>query len=490
MPRGRGLSIVRAHDAQAPSGRIIIVSNRLPITVGVEGARARVRRSSGGLATGLRGVQERWGAVWVGWSGLPSEQEARYMLGPVWSRSGSVAVPLAEEEIAGFYRRYSNTILWPMLHGWPDQPVAQSTNWLTYRAVNRRYAEVVAGLLQPGDRVWIHDYHLMLVPQYLRERYRTAHIGFFLHTPFPGFSSIGALAQCAELLEGMLGADVIGFHTPQYARRFTEAVAATLPYDVRGNDILVRERSVRICAEPMGIDVASFARLAADPEVLAEVRRIRGSSGASIFLGVDRLDYTKGIPQRLLAFERLLELYPELRGQVRLIQIAVPTREDVSAYRDLRQHVEAVVERVNSAFGKAGWTPIEYLFGTVDLNTLVALYRAADVMLVTPLRDGMNLVAKEFIASRSDGDGVLVLSRYAGAAVELQSALLASPTCVDQLARVYHSALTMSPPERRVRMRRLRQTVEKNDVFRWANQFLKRLPPDRLPEVEWFPMSE
>jgi trehalose 6-phosphate synthase/phosphatase len=192
-------------------------------------------------------------------------------------------------------------------------------------------------------------------------------------------------------------------------------------------------------------------------------------------LGVDRLDYTKGILQRLLAFERLLELQPNLRGRTRLIQIAVPTREDVRAYQDLRYHVEALVDRINSTFGRADWIPVDYLFGTVDLNTLVALYRAADVMLVTPLRDGMNLVAKEFVASRPDGDGVLVLSRYAGAAAELHAALLANPTCIDELADVFRTALTMSTAERQVRMRRLRRAVAGNDVFGWSRRFMERL---------------
>jgi trehalose 6-phosphate synthase/phosphatase len=349
-----------------------------------------------------------------------------------------------------------------------------------YRQVNERFADVVAEHVQAGDCVWIHDYHLMLVPKLLRERVPNARIGFFLHTPFPDATTFGAIPESRELLDGVLGASVIGLHTLENAQHFQHAVARTLGYQTHEGQVVLPDRRVVVCAEPMGIDVASFQRVAGDSEVIAEAARIRGESGAAVLLGVDRLDYTKGILQRLLAFEYLLEQHPELRTRVRLIQIAVPSRETVQAYRDLRGHVEDAVQRINRVFGQGGWTPIEYLYGSVDLSTLVSLYRSADVMLVTPLRDGMNLVAKEFVAARTDEDGVLVLSRQAGAAHELQAALLASPQRIDQLAETYFAALMMPRHERRVRMRRLREAITRNDVFDWASRLIDRLGGDAI----------
>jgi trehalose 6-phosphate synthase/phosphatase len=462
----------------------LIVSNRLPITARVKDGEIQVTPSNGGVATGLRRINERSQSMWIGWSGLANGDDDRHRIAALAAAAGSIAIPLSDAEIVGFYQRYSNSVLWPVLHGWPDHPVPLPEDWAAYRDVNDRYAAAVTCQLQPTDRVWIHDYHLLLVPKLVRERRRDARIGFFLHTPFPEHADIALVPQYSELLEGMLGADVIGFHTADYARRFLEVVSTVLGHRVRRDEILVGNRCVRVCVEPMGIDAAAFERLAARPEILAEVQRIRSACAGPLMLGVDRLDYTKGIPQRLLAFERLLAVQPQLRGRIRLIQIAVPTREDVPAYQDLRNNVEALVARINSKFGRAGWIPIEYLFGTVDLNTLVALYRAADVMVVTPLRDGMNLVAKEFVASRPDGDGVLILSQHAGAATELHTALLTNPVHVEELTRVYHVALTMSPAQRQVRMRYLRKAVANNDVFKWSRRFLERLEFDSSAEAQ------
>jgi trehalose 6-phosphate synthase/phosphatase len=462
-------------------GRVLIVSNRLPVTAQRNGNSVTVVPSAGGLATGLSRAREQWETLWIGWSGLADGEDVRHHLSKALADDfGSIAIPLSDTEIAGFYRHFSNTVLWPALHGLIDQPVPSPEDWHIYQRVNERYADAVAHLLEPADRVWVNDYHLMLVPRLIRERRPAAAIGFFLHTPFPGLDDLAAVPQYEALLEGVLGADVVGFHTVDYARQFLETVEAVLPYRIGDGTIRVGDRHVRVCAEPMGIDVTAFERLAAQPEILAEVKRISERFDGALMLGVDRLDYTKGILQRLLAFEQLLELQPQVRGRVRLVQVAVPTRADVHAYQDLRQSVEVLVERINASFGRSDWIPVDYLFGTVDLNTLVVLYRAADVMLVTPLRDGLNLVAKEFVASRPDGDGVLVLSRHAGAAAELHASLLVDPTSIDELAGVYGVALAMSPAERRARMRRLRLAVARNDVFGWSRRFIDRLCERRL----------
>ncbi len=459
------------------AGRVLIVSNRLPLTAvdEGEGAAVRLERSGGGLATGLRGVHERSRGLWIGWSGMSGGArpdavgEAERLL----REAGAAPVALSAEEVERYYQRYSNGVLWPVLHDLP--PFAAPDDWKVYRAVNQRFADEVVRQLQPGDRVWVHDYHLMLVPQMVRARCPEARIGFFLHTPFPRPESLAGLPHAAALVEGLLGADVVGFHTKDYLRHFVASVQELLPYTTRTDRIEVGRRTVSVFACPMGIDVATFQALAEQPAVDAAARRIRGSAERPLFVGVDRLDYTKGIPQRLLAFERLLERTRESGVRPRLIQVAVPSRDGVEGYDELRRRVASLVDRINDRFGRPGWTPVEYLHASVDPQTLVSLYRAADVMLVTPLRDGMNLVAKEFVASRVDDDGVLVLSTRAGAAAELRAALLVDPEDVEGLAAVYAGALEMTRTERRVRKRRLRLAVRTHDVFRWSTSFLEAL---------------
>ncbi|HET9986236.1 MAG TPA: trehalose-6-phosphate synthase [Longimicrobiales bacterium] len=457
-----------------------MASNRLPVTACVEGDVVQTRPSDGGLATGLRGVAREWPVVWFGWRGLAGEvDDGIAEPAPGMDGSATVGISLDEEEVARFYRRCCNGVLWPVLHGWTDEPPAGDEDWRTYRAVNERYAEAILGQLRPGDRVWIHDYHLLLLPRLLRERRPDVPIGFFLHTPFPAPEVFQAVPRSAELLEGMLGADVVGFHTSEYAGNFLRAVES-IGYVTRGSDVRVGGRRACVKVHPMGIDVDSFARLGTDAEVLAQVAELRARGGA-LFVGVDRLDYTKGIPQRLLAFERMLEMHPELRGQVSLVQVAVPSREEIGAYRDLREVVETLVRRINRRFGRSDWVPVDYLYGRVDLTALAALYRAADVMVVTSLRDGLNLVAKEFVATRADGDGVLILSEFAGAAAELRPALRVNPNRIAELAEAYRVALAMPEAERRERMRELRRAVEANNVFHWAAALLDDLPAPASP---------
>jgi trehalose 6-phosphate synthase/phosphatase len=323
--------------------------------------------------------------------------------------------------------------------------------------------------------VWVHDYHLMLLPRLLRSRCPGTRIGFFLHTPFPPSESFASLPQAPELLNGILGADLIGFHTRDYGRHFMSAVRLTLGYESADEEVSAGPHQARVIACPMGVDVSFFARWARKPAVVAEAKRIKGEGEEPLFVGVDRLDYTKGIPERLRAFERLLEMHPALRRQARLIQVAVPSREESRGYAETKRMVEMLVKRINRRFSVPGWRPVEYRYCSLDTATLVALYRAADVMLVTPRCDGMNLVAKEFVACREDGDGVLVLSSRAGAAAELHAAVLTDPEDQEQLVRAYRLALEMPATERRVRMRHLRQAVEAHDVFQWSKGFLDAL---------------
>ena len=449
-------------------GRILIVANRLPVTLRSEYGRVDVTASSGGLATGLTRIQRRHRSRWIGWTGM-SDQPRDTTRHEIDSRLHSMrmtAIHLSRAEVAGFYRRYANGVLWPVLHDLPPTDHAH-TDWDTYQRVNERFADAIAREMEPGDVVWVHDYHLMLVPRLLRARYPRARIGFFLHTPFPTLESFAALSHAGLLLDGLCGADSIGVHTAEYVDNLRDALAEL------GGRHGRTERSPRVFACPMSVDVAALGALASDACVAADAARTRGRG--PLFVGVDRLDYTKGIPERLRAFEQLLERDATLHGRARLVQIAVPSREQVSGYASIRQEVEALVSRINARWGTAEWQPVDYRYRSIDVKTLVALYRAADVMLVTPIRDGLNLVAKEFVACRTDGDGVLVLSERAGAAAELRTALLVAPTDERALTDAYSAALEMLPAERRVRMRHLRLTVARHDVYRWAEQVLDSL---------------
>ena len=478
IPRGSTRMPDPPGSNEGRGGRLIIVANRLPMTLHVGADGARLAPSAGGLATGLGGVHWRRDSTWVGWSGAPSEESAgtAHTLEQQLRAHGAVDVPLTAAELDGFYRRYANGLLWPVLHGLPEAVMPGRWDWHTYQTVNARFAHAAALQVRSGDRVWIHDYHLLLVPKLLRAYHPTARIGFFLHTPFPGAASLGRLRpdHLDALLDGLLGADLIGFHTAADAARFAHAIGSHAQRTLAVSCALADRGAGAVGVFPMGIDAEAFAARAGMPRVPEEVGRLR-RPGSPLFVGVDRLDYTKGIPERLAAFERLLERMPSLCGSARLFQLAVPSREDVPAYRALRTRVEALVHRINTRFRRPGWEPIEYLYGSVDSHRLAALYRAADVMLVTPLRDGMNLVAKEFVASRTDEDGVLVLSEHAGAASELRTALQVDPSDVRALVDVLAHALEMSPAERRVRMRRMRAVVMRHDVFRWSDAFLAGL---------------
>jgi trehalose 6-phosphate synthase/phosphatase len=334
---------------------------------------------------------------------------------------------------------------------------------------------VVTAQYRPGDLIWIHDYQLLLLPGMLRRRLPEARIGFFLHIPFPSEELFRTLPARGQLLEGLLGADLVGFHTPTYLRHCAIGLTDILGLTVDIDRVQLPGREVRLGVFPMGVDAALFQGLANKPAVEAEAEALRGDGSVRLLVGVDRLDYTKGIPRRLLAFERMLQTHPELREKVRLVQVAVPSRTGVEAYQDFRSLVDGLVGRINGAFGTPRWVPVHYIFRGLSAEDLVALYRAADVMLVTPLRDGMNLVAKEFIASRTDGDGVLVLSEFAGAAWELPEALQVNPYDTDGTSEVIFRALTMEPEERRVRLAPLRERVATFDVHRWVSSFLEQL---------------
>jgi len=461
--------------------RLITVSNRLPVTISMEGERRTIKQSSGGLATGLRAVMHGEDHLWIGWAGDSSGAATRSAeVQRELARMHARAVPLSSHEIDVFYEQISNTVLWPLCHDRIDQLPLRIDGWDVYEAVNQRFADAVAEAWVPGDTIWVHDYHLLRVPRLLRERLPDARIGFFLHVPFPNPEIFFTLSVRRWLVEGMLGADLIGFHTRRYRGHFTAAMRRLfgIEMDQATGTIAFDGRTIALGIFPMGIDAAEFAARATDRDVSARTLEL-AQPGTRLLVGIDRLDYSKGIQRRLTALERLLIKHPEWRERVRLIQVAVPSRGRVGAYRRFRTEVESLVGRINGEFATPSWTPIQYLYRSVPMAWRIALYRAADIMLVTPVRDGMNLVAKEFVACRGDEDGVLILSEFAGAADELTDACIVNPYDVDGVAEAIHAGLSLPGIERRTRMRRLREKVFGHDVHAWAREFRAALEAAR-----------
>src|SRR5690606_39037607 len=448
-----------------------------PVTASVEDGRLVVERSVGGLATGLSGATRDTHSLWIGWAGQISGMSRRQTaeLNARLNALDCVPIPLSSREVREYYEEVSNGILWPLFHYQAERLPPDPRHWSTYAAVNARFAQAVADVWKPGDEIWIHDYQLLLLPALLRRRLPEARIGFFLHIPFPAVEIFRILPWRREVLEGLLGADLVGFHTSSYADHFKSAARDLLGVKWKEPNLLVDGREVRLGVYPIGIDAERFESLARRHSVRVEADALRRGPEMQVIAGVDRLDYTKGITRRLLGFERLLTRHPELHGRVQLVQVVVPSRTGVRTYRDFRMQVDAAIGNINGAFGTALWTPVAYQYRSLSEDDLSALYTAADVMFVTSVRDGMNLVAKEFVASRIDDDGVLVLSEFTGAAAQLIQALMVNPYDVDGMAAVLYRALTMPREERRRRMAALRETVSTQNATWWAESFLSDL---------------
>jgi trehalose 6-phosphate synthase len=386
-------------------------------------------------------------------------------------------VPLSADEIDRYYEGQSNATIWPLYHDAVEQPVFHRKWREAYRTVNRRFAEAAAALAAPGAVVWVHDYQLQLVPGMLRRLRPDLRIAFFLHIPFPPVELFAQLPQRELLLEGLLGANLVGFQRPLGAQNFLRLTEAILGLEPKGDQVVFDGRTITVRAFPISIDVGEIERLAADPAVQARAdqlrRELRGNR--TLLLGVDRLDYTKGIEHRLKAFRELLAAGTLSSQDVVLVQVATPSRLRVAQYQELRERVEREVGRINGEFGAVGLQPVQYLFRSLDREELLAMYLNADVMVVTPLRDGMNLVAKEYVASRTDDSGALVLSEFTGAASELPESFLVNPHDVDNLKQSLLAALNAPPADLRERMHRMRAHVRDNDVARWAREFLTAL---------------
>lgn len=460
--------------------QLVVVANRLPVDVVVgEDGDLTWRRSPGGLVSALEPVMQAAEGAWVGWSGAP-DIEAEPFQG---DRMQLVPVTLTAEEVSDYYEGFSNDTLWPLSHDVISPPEFHRHWWEAYRRVNRRFAEAAAEQADEGAIVWVHDYQLQLVPALLREMRPDLRIGYFHHIPFPPLEIFAQLPWRRQVVEGLLGADLIGFQRAGDASNFVRVVRRLTDLSTRGQFVTVGERLVRAAAFPISIDSAHFDRLARTPEVVERAKQIRADLGNPdvLLLGVDRLDYTKGIRHRIKAYGELLD---EGRLQVpnaALVQVASPSRENVEAYQQLRDEVESLVGRINGEHGQIGAAAVYYMHHSYPPEEMAALFLAADVMLVTALRDGMNLVAKEFVAACVDDRGVLVLSEFTGAADELAGALLVNPHDIDGLKDAIERAARMEPREMRTRMRRLRRRVMEDDVTKWSHSFLSTLKatPDR-----------
>ncbi|MGC3861396.1 alpha,alpha-trehalose-phosphate synthase (UDP-forming) [Micromonospora chersina] len=453
---------------------LVVVANRLPIddSVAPDGA-FEWRRSPGGLVSALHPLLRHTPATWVGWAGgtgpaphLPDVDGVRMR-----------AVPLSGEDFRDHYEGFANATLWPLYHDAVEQPEYHRRWWEAYQRVNQRFAEAAAEAAEPGGLVWVQDYHLQLVPGLLRDLRPDLRIGFFLHVPFPPPELFMQLPRRAELLRGMLGADLIGFQRAQAAHNFAQLATKVLDLPATDRRIGVGDRVVRIGAFPVSIDTAEMSALAARPDVADRARRLRQDLGdpERVILSVDRMDYTKGIEQRLKAYHELLASGDVKVHDTVLVQVVVPSRDRVAQYQILRDRVEHQVGRINGEFGRVGEPAIHYLSQPFDRTELVALYRVADVMAVTPLRDGMNLVAKEYVAARVDGTGALLLSEFAGAAAELAQAYLVNPHDLDGLKAALLAALRAAPEDVAARMRAMREHLARNDIHAWAGSYLSAL---------------
>ncbi len=474
-------------------GRLLIVSNRLPVAARVRDNAWRIVPAAGGLATGLQPWHEQSRGVWIGWPGEVSRLAApeRARLDHDLRERAIVPVYLSRDHVERYYHGFSNRVLWPLFHYLIDRVPVDAAGWDAYTQVNEAFADVVAREYRDGDAIWVHDYQLMLLPMLLRRRLPDARIGFFLHMPFPSSEVFRILPWRQQILNGLLGADLVGFHTFAYMRHFLASLLHVLGVEAEVDRVRSGDREVRVGAFPMGIDAQRFAELTADPAVIEEAATIRRNAGGRrIVLGVDRLDYTKGIPRRLQAIERLFQRHRARQDDVQYIQVAVPSRQEVDSYQRFRRQVEEMVGHINGANSSLGSMPVHYLHRSVSARQLAALYLAADVMLVTPLRDGMNLVAKEFVASRTNDDGVLILSEFAGAASELFGAMVVNPYDVDEVADAIDRALAMPVADQRERMRSLRSRVFKHDARAWGTAFVGSLtkvqpgPPKPVEHAE------
>ena len=467
--------------------RLLIVSNRLPFTVVEKGRKLEFRETTGGLVSGLsayldslRGLPlARTEHLWIGWPGVSIRKSMVDQLKhQALDSFRAFPVCLAEETMEKFYHGFCNKTIWPLFHYFPSYAAYDESHWAQYKIVNQMFCDAVIEIMQPDDLVWIHDYHLMLLPKMLKDRVSHASVGFFLHIPFPSYEICRLIPTewRTEILKGLLGADLLGFHLPDYVQHFFRTASRFLELKRTRNSITIAGHKTTVKAFPMGIDFEKYHRAGMSPEMQQDRDALKkGLENSKTILSVDRLDYSKGVINRLEGYELFLEQNPVWHRKVVFTLIVVPSRIGVDHYQQTKIRIDELVGRINGQFGGTGWVPILYQYRFLPFHPLVALYTASDVALVTPLRDGMNLVAKEYVASRTDHTGVLILSEMAGAVRELKEAIIINPNNNQNIADALKQALEMPLHEQRRRNRVMQARLKRNTVVRWAENFLETL---------------
>ncbi|MFP4231314.1 MAG: bifunctional alpha,alpha-trehalose-phosphate synthase (UDP-forming)/trehalose-phosphatase [Spirochaetaceae bacterium] len=460
--------------------KTILVSNRMSTSAAKRPDGISFQQSMGGLATGLKSLHETEGSLWVGWSGVADEEldaEERTHIAETLRRDyKSIVVQLSSEELDQFYYGFCNRTIWPLFHYFPTYTEYDTETWETYERVNQKFAERVIEVADDTDYIWVHDYHLMLLPKMLKDKLPESRIGFFLHIPFPSYEVFRLLPWRTKLLTGLLGADLVGFHTYDYARHFLSSVRRILGAEHHMAQVRFDNRMIKVDAFPMGIDYEKYSNAVDLPEVQEEQKRVQQEvTTPKLILSVDRLDYSKGIPLRLRAFHRFLELYPEYREHVTLMLIVAPSRTEVPQYRELKREIDELVSVINGDFGTIGWNPVWYYYRPAPFHQLSAIYSKADLLLVTPLRDGMNLISKEYLAARSDRLGAVVLSETAGSARELGEALTVNPNNVEQIAETIKRGIELPRHVQVEKNERMHMRLQRYDIHYWARDFMHKL---------------
>ncbi len=469
-------------------GKTIIISNRLPVQLQISEGGIVATPSVGGLATGMKSIHSSGDSLWIGWSGLTDEDIPKKLdkeIDKALTKHNCLKVGLSQKEMEGFYFGFSNRTIWPLFHYFLEYTEFELSFWDTYKSVNQKFADAIIENSDDNDIIWVHDYQLMLVPQMVKEKRPNATIGFFLHIPFPSYEIFRTMPWREEVLSGLLGADLIGFHTYDYERHFLSSVRRLLGLEVSFNDITLGNRMIKVDSFPMGIDYQKFKQAAEAHDALPEEKRSilqkrlddhkKSAPDTKLILSIDRLDYSKGIAKRIYAFEYFLNKYPEYKEKVRLVILAVPSRSNVPQYKLLKKEIDELVGRINGELSTVSWTPIWYFYRSMPFKNLIDLYTSCDIAWLTPLRDGMNLVAKEYIATRIDRTGVLILSEMAGSAYEMNEALLINPNNFEHQAETLKKAITMPKKEQMARNMFLQTRLERYNVEVWAQEFMTAL---------------
>ncbi len=474
--------------------RLIIVSNRLPMNISRQNNELDFTPAIGGLATGMKSVYKRVDSLWIGWSGIERDQlrdKDMEEFNSVMKEEKCHPIFIEKNLIDQYYYGFSNQTIWPLFHYFPQFTKYDKSQWLSYEKVNRIFADEIIKIANDDDLIWIHDYHLLLVPGMVKEKLPGSSIGFFLHIPFPSYELFRLLPWRDGILSGLLGADLIGFHTYDYMRHFSSCARRLKGYDVVFNKVNMETRQVQVDIFPMGIDYNKFNKEASKKleeeskagksEISELTHFIQSQPDRKLILSIDRLDYSKGISNRLWAFDQFLESYPQHREKVSFIMLANPTRENVEQYQIMKSEVDELVGRINGKYGTVNWTPIRYFYRTMPFENLVDLYHNSDIALITPIRDGMNLVAKEYIASKPQGKGVLIISEMAGSAREMSEALIVNPNNSDEIAAAIDKALSMPGEEQVSRIRAMQKRLKRYDIMKWSDDFLSEL--DKVSEI-------